>query len=100
MKLFRVEVMIEAAGGSRWHDGRAFLAVGETAEEAARRAMDAYLQDNPRDLMPVGAIAEEIEGMAHALPMAVEAVLKPDMKKLARREGWVSYESVATGPRP
>jgi hypothetical protein len=100
MKLYRVDVMIEAAGGSRWHDGRAYLAVGETAADAARQAMNAYLGDNPRDLAPVGAVAKEIEGMAHVLPTAVEAVLKPDLKKLMRRDGWVAYEPETPAPRP
>lgn len=100
MKLYRVVVMLTPAGGSRWHTGESYLAVGETPAEAGRRAMETHTVGNPHGLVPVGAAAEEIEGMAHALAMSVQAVLLPELRKLAKSPGWVAYEEPSSAPRP
>lgn len=100
MKLYRVAVMLTRAGGSRWHSGMSYLAVGGTPDEAGRRAIEVYLSDNPHGLVPVGAAAEEIQGMAHTLDREVQAVQAPELKKLANNPGWVAYEQPSTAPRP
>ncbi|MBX9934005.1 MAG: hypothetical protein K2Y56_21210 [Methylobacterium sp.] len=100
MKLYRVAVILTPAGGSRWHTGESYLAVGETPAEAGRRAMETYAAGNPHGLAPVGAAAEEIEGMAHALAMDVQAIQLPELRKLAKNPGWVAYDAPSSAPRP
>lgn len=99
MKLYRVVVMLTPAGGSRYHTGESYLAVGATPAEAGRHAIEAYKVGNPHGNVPVGAAAEEVEGMAHALAMEVQAILAPELKKLARNPGWVAYEAPSPTPR-
>lgn len=100
MRLYRVAVMLTPAGGSRWHSGESYLAVGETPAEAGQRAIEVYLSENPHGLVPVGAAAEEIAGMAHALAMNVQAVQAAELRKLAKNPGWVTYEAPSSAPRP
>lgn len=100
LKLYRVTVMLDHARGSRWHDGRTFLAVGEDEVEAARKAMEAHVRDNPHDVAPLGAVASEAEDAVHALPERFDAVLTADVRRIARGRDWVPYEPPPPAPRP
>lgn len=100
MKLYRITVMFDHAGGSRWHDGQPYLAVGEDESDAARKAMEACVRDNPHMGLPLGAVASEAEDAVHALPERVEAVTMADMRKIAKRRDWIAYEAPSTAPLP
>lgn len=100
MKLYRVTVMLDHAGGSRWHDARIYLAIGGDDVEAARKAMEAHVRDNPHDVPPLGAVAREAEDMVHLLPDSVEAVTTDDVRKLAKRRDWIGFEQPSSAPRP
>lgn len=100
LKLYRVTVMLDHAGGSRWHDGRIFLAVGEDEVEAARKAMEAHVRDNPHDAAPLGAVAIEAEDAVHALPERFDAVTTADVRRISKGRDWIAFEPSSSAPRP
>ena len=100
LKLYRVTVMLDHAGGSRWHDGRIYLAVGADGAEAARKAMEAHARDNPHDVAPLGAVASEAEDAVHALPERFDAVTATDLRRIAKRADWIAFEAPSAAPRP